>query len=47
MEEIGNDYPLAVQVKKRGGYTYQVKGWEDTRTRLEEFPTPPTGIITL
>ena len=47
MDEIGNDYPLAVQVKKRGGYTYQVKGWEDTRTRLEEFPTPPTGIVTL
>ena len=47
MDEIGNDYPLAVQVKKRGGYTYQVKGWEDTRTRLEEFATPPTEIITL
>ena len=47
MEEGQNDYPLAVQVKKRGGYTYQVKGLEDTRTRLEEFPTPPTGVITL
>ena len=41
MDEMGNDYPLAVEVKKRGGYTYHVKDWEDTRTRLEEFSESP------
>lgn len=41
MDEMGNDYPLAVEVKKRGGYTYHVKDWEDTRTRLEEFSELP------
>ncbi len=41
MDEIGNDYPLAVEVKKRGGYTYHVKDWEDTRTQLEEFSELP------
>ena len=41
MDEMGNDYPLAVEVKKRGGYTYHVKNWEDTRTRLEEFSELP------
>jgi len=37
MDEKGNDYPLAVEVKKRYGYTYHVKDWEDTRTKLEEL----------
>ena len=45
MDEMGNDYPLAVQVKKRGGYTYHVKDWEDTRTRLEEFSTHDLKVM--
>ena len=35
MDDNGNDYPLAVEVKKRGGFTYHVKDWEDTRKKLE------------
>ena len=45
MDEKGNDYPLAIEVKKRGGYTYHVKNWEDTRTRLEEFTTLPSELV--
>ena len=37
MDESGNDYPLALAVQNRGGFTYHVKNWDDTRTRLEEF----------
>tara|TARA_Y100000114_G_C11660116_1_gene278610 strand:- start:59 stop:766 length:708 start_codon:yes stop_codon:yes gene_type:complete len=37
MDESGNDFPLALAVQNRGGFTYHVKNWEDTRTRLEEF----------
>tara|TARA_Y100001937_G_scaffold101226_1_gene138806 strand:+ start:220 stop:948 length:729 start_codon:yes stop_codon:yes gene_type:complete len=45
MDEKGNDYPLAIEVKKRGGYTYHVKNWEDTRTKLEEFTTLPSELV--
>ena len=31
MEEGGNDHSLGEAVKKRGGYTYNVNGWEETR----------------
>ena len=31
MQEGGNDYSLGEAVKKRGGYTYNVNGWEETR----------------
>ena len=37
MDKNGNDYPLAMAVQKRDGYTYHVNDWEDTRTRLELF----------
>ena len=37
MDKNGNDYPLAMAVQKRDGYTYHVNDWEDTRTRLEQF----------
>ena len=37
MDDSGNDFPLALAVQNRGGFTYHVKNWEDTRTRLEEF----------
>ena len=37
MDENGNDYPLAIAVQKRNGYTYHVKGWEDTRTQIIKF----------
>ena len=47
MSEGGNDYPLAVAVQKRNGYTYHVKGWEDTRTLLDKFPTPPPKVVKL
>ena len=47
MSEGGNDYPLAVAVQKRNGYTYHVKGWEDTRTLLDKFPTPPRKVVKL
>jgi len=39
MLEGQNDYPLAKALKDLGGYPHHVKGWEDTRTRLEEFST--------
>ena len=47
MDESGNDYPLAMAVQKRDGFTYHVKDWEDTRTRLEEFSTPPVKQLSL
>ena len=34
MEPGGNDHSLGEAVKNMGGYTYHVKNWEDTRTRL-------------
>ena len=37
MGEGQNDYPLAKALKDLGGYPHHVKGWEDTRTQLEEF----------
>ena len=37
MDENGNDYPLAFALQEVGGSTHYVKGWEDTRTRLEEY----------
>ena len=37
MEEGQNDYPLARAVKERLGFTYHVKGWEDTRTYVNRF----------
>ena len=37
MEEGGNDYSLAEAVKKMGGYTYHVKDWKETRTKLTEL----------
>ena len=45
MEEGQNDYPLARAVKERFGYTYHVKGWEDTRTYVDRFSsTYLTGL---
>ena len=37
MEEGQNDYPLAKAVQERGGKTYNVKGWEETRTYVSRF----------
>ena len=37
MEEGQNDYPLARAVKERGGKTYHVKDWEETRTYVSRF----------
>ena len=37
METTGNDYTLGEAVKKMGGYTYHVKNWKDTRTKLIEL----------
>ena len=37
MESTGNDYSLGKAVKKMGGYTYHVKDWKDTRTKLIEL----------
>ena len=37
MEEGQNDYPLAKAVQERGGYTYHVKDWKETRTKLIEL----------
>ena len=37
MDENGNDYPLAFALQEMVGSTHYVKGWEDTRTRLEEY----------
>ena len=41
MEEGGNDYSLGEAVKKRGGYSYHVKDWKDTRTKLIELTDAP------
>ena len=35
IEKGGNDYSLGQAVKERGGYTYHVNNWTDTRTILE------------
>ena len=37
MDVNGNDYPLAKAVQDMGGFTHSVTGWEDTRTKLEDF----------
>jgi len=37
MERGQNDYPLAYHVEKWGGFTYPVKDWEDTRTKLTKL----------
>ena len=37
METTGNDYTLGEAVKKMGGYTYHVKDWKETRTKLIEL----------
>jgi len=34
MDENGNDYPLAKEVEKMGGYTYCVKDYNDTKEKL-------------
>ena len=34
MEEGENDYPLAKAVQDMGGYTYHVKGWKDTESKI-------------
>jgi len=41
MEEGGNDYSLGEAVKKMGGYTYHVKDWKGTRTKLIELTDAP------
>ena len=41
MESTGNDYSLGKAVKKMGGYTYHVKDWKDTRTKLIELTDAP------
>ena len=41
MEDGGNDYSLGEAVKKRGGYSYHVKDWKDTRTKLIELTDAP------
>jgi len=37
MDMNGNDYPLAKEVEKMGGYTYHVKDYADTYQRLREI----------
>ena len=37
MEEGQNDYPLAKAVQERGGKTYNVKDWEETRLWVNRF----------
>ena len=37
MDVNGNDYPLAKEVEKLGGYTYHVKNYADTHQRLREI----------
>ena len=37
METTGNDFTLGEAVKKMGGYTYHVKDWKETRTKLTEL----------
>ncbi len=45
MEEGQNDYPLAKAVQERGGKTYHVKDWEETRTYVNRFSsTFATGL---
>ena len=41
MEKGGNDYSLAEAVKKMGGYTYHVKDWKETRTKLTKLTDAP------
>ena len=41
METTGNDYTLGEAVKKMGGYTYHVKDWKETRTKLIELTDAP------
>ncbi len=41
MDTNGNDYSLGEAVKKMGGYTYHVKNWKDTRTKLIELTDAP------
>tara|TARA_B100000287_G_scaffold369902_1_gene367061 strand:- start:461 stop:1177 length:717 start_codon:yes stop_codon:yes gene_type:complete len=41
MDINGNDYSLGEAVKKMGGYTYHVKNWKDTRTKLIELTDAP------
>ena len=41
MERGGNDYSLAEAVKKMGGYTYHVKDWKETRTKLTKLTDVP------
>ena len=41
METTGNDYTLGEAVKKMGGYTYHVKDWKETRTKLIELTDVP------
>ena len=41
MERGGNDYSLAEAVKKMGGYTYHVKDWKETRTKLTKLTDAP------
>ena len=37
MDVNGNDYPLAKEVEKLGGYTYHVKNYADTYQILREI----------
>jgi len=37
MDTNGNDYSLGEAVKNMGGYTYHVKNWKETRTKLIEL----------
>ena len=41
MDINGNDYSLGEAVKKMGGYTYHVKDWKETRTKLIELTDAP------
>jgi len=41
METTGNDFTLGEAVKKMGGYTYHVKDWKETRTKLIELTEVP------
>ena len=41
MDTNGNDYSLGEAVKKMGGYTYHVKNWKDTRTKLIQLTDSP------
>ena len=37
MLEGQNDYPLAKEVDKRGGFCYHVSNWKDTQSKLTNF----------